>query len=80
MKKITLYSLSTCPVCRKVRKFLDENSVEYTLVEVDTLEGGEQWVMSKELSRHNPAGTYPTVVIEESVVGFDPDALREKIF
>jgi glutaredoxin-like protein NrdH len=79
MKKVTLYSLSTCPVCKKVRNFLDDNGVTYTLVEVDLLQGGEQYVMTREVAKHNPQSTYPTTVVEEVVVGYDIDSLRAKI-
>lgn len=79
MKKVTLYTLSTCPVCKKMKKFLDENGIVYTLIEVDTLDSSEQWLTTKELAKHNPQGSYPTVVIEDVIVGYDIDTLREKL-
>ena len=79
MKKITVYSLSTCPACKKLKAFLDERSVPYSLIEVDTLDSGEQWAVTKELSRHNPDKTFPTTVFEEVLVGFDPEELTVKI-
>jgi glutaredoxin len=79
MKKITLYSLSTCAVCKKVKKFLDENKIDYQQIEVDKLDSGEQWLMSKDLAKRNPAGTYPTLVIEDVVVGYDPGTLSAKL-
>lgn len=79
MKKVTLYSLSTCPVCKKVKKFLDDNGITYTLIDVDLLESGEQWVMTREVAKRNPKETYPTTVVEEVIVGYDVDALRSKI-
>lgn len=79
MKKVTLYSLSTCPVCKKVRKFLDDSGVSYTLVEVDSLDGSEQWAATRELAKHNPQSSYPTVVIEDVVIGYDIDALKTKL-
>ena len=79
MKRVTLYSLSTCPVCKKVKKFLDDNTIPYTMVEVDTLESGEQWLMTKELVKYNPQRTYPTVVIEEVIKGYDPEALTSNL-
>jgi glutaredoxin len=79
MKKVTLYSLSTCPVCKKLKTFLDDNGITYTLIEVDLLQGGEQWAMTREVARHNPKGTYPTTVVEEVIVGYDIDRLRAKI-
>lgn len=79
MRKITVYALSTCAVCKRVRKFLDDNGISYALIEVDTLDSGEQWLMSKELAKRNPQATYPTVVIEDVVVGYDLQSLTEKL-
>jgi len=79
MKKITLYTLSTCPICKKVKKFLDDKGIAHTVIEVDSLTDSEQWAATKELSRHNPQGSYPTVVIEDVVVGNNIEALTEKL-
>ena len=63
-KQVKLYSLSTCPTCKGLQKFLDEHRVKYELIEVDLLDSGEQWVTSKELKKYNPAATYPTLIVE----------------
>ncbi len=76
-RKIKLYSLSTCPVCKKVKEFLKNNNIEYEMIEVDTLEGGEQWVALKELKKINPQETFPTLVVEKAVVGFDEENLKK---
>lgn len=78
-KKVRVYSLSTCAVCSKVKKFLDDNNIAYELIVVDTLDSGEQWLASKELKKYNPSGSYPTVVIEEVVKGFDEPGLRQAL-
>lgn len=49
------------------------------MIEVDTLESGEQWLMTKELKKHNPGATFPTVVIEETVIGPDIASLKAKL-
>jgi len=79
VQHVTLFSLSSCPVCKKVKKFLEDNHVSFTLIEVDMLDSGEQWLMTKELKKHNPQATYPTVVIEEVIRGFDVEALSTKL-
>ncbi|MCX7794068.1 MAG: glutaredoxin family protein [Thermodesulfovibrionales bacterium] len=79
MKKITLFSLSTCPVCKKVKAFLDENNIHYELIEVDTLDSGEQWLMTKELMKYNPQATYPTLVVAEVIRGYDPEELKKRV-
>lgn len=78
-KKVRLYSLSTCPTCKRVRKFLDENNIQYDFTEVDMLAGGEQWLMSKEVKKYNPDATYPTLVIEEVILGLDEEAIKEAL-
>jgi glutaredoxin-like protein NrdH len=78
-KKVRLYSLSTCPTCKRVRKFLDENNIQYDLTEVDMLDSGEQWLMSKEVKKYNQADTYPTLVIEEVILGLDEEAIKKAL-
>ncbi len=79
MRFITLYSLSTCPVCKKVKKLLDEKNVSYQCIEVDTLDSGEQWLATKELKKYNPQGSYPTVVISDVIVGYDIERLEKRL-
>jgi len=78
-KKVRLYALSTCPECKRLKKFLDENNVTYEVTEVDLLDSGEQWVTSKEIKKYNPAVTYPTLVIEEVILGLDEKAIKEAL-
>lgn len=78
-KKVRLYSLSTCPACKRTKEFLDTNGISYDCITVDSLAGSEQWVISKEVKKYNPAGSYPTIVIEEVITGFDEAGLREAL-
>jgi glutaredoxin len=78
-KKVRLYSLSTCPTCKKVKQFLEDNSITYEMTEVDLLDSGEQWVTSKEIKRYNPEASFPTLVIEEVIVGFDEKAIQDSL-
>jgi glutaredoxin-like protein NrdH len=78
-KRVRLYSLSTCPTCKRVKKFLDGHDIKYELIEVDLLDSGEQWLTSKEVKRYNPAVTYPTIVIEEVVLGLDEEAIKNAL-
>jgi glutaredoxin len=75
-RKVRLYSLSTCPACKKVRQFLDDHQIVYEYIQVDLLDGGEQWLASKEVKRYNPTGSYPTLVVEEAVVGADEACIK----
>jgi len=75
-KKVRLYSLSTCPTCKKVKTYLDAHDIKYELIEVDLLDSGEQWLTTKEVKKYNPAATYPTLVVEEVILGLDEEAIK----
>jgi len=77
LRRVRLYSLSTCPVCKKVKEFLASNLIEHELIEVDTLESGEQWLAMKELKKINLKETFPTVVVEKAIVGYDEEGLKQ---
>lgn len=77
LKRVRLYSLSTCPVCKKVKEFLKNNSIETEIIEVDTLDSGEQWLAMKELKKINPDETFPTLVVETAVAGLNEEELKK---
>ena len=80
-RKVKLYAISTCGWCKKTKRFLDENNIEYDCDDVDLLEGEEKERVREEVAHHNPRRSYPTIVIddEEVIVGFDADKLREAL-
>ena len=79
--KVMLYALSTCAWCRRIKRFFNENEVEYECLDVDLLEGDEKQQRRTELKDWNPNGSYPTVVIDDEkvVVGFNKERLREAL-
>jgi glutaredoxin-like protein NrdH len=78
-KKVRLYSRSTCPTCKKVKAYLDEHHITYEMIEVDMLDSGEQWLTTKEVKKYNPAATYPTLVVEEVILGLDEEAIKSSL-
>jgi glutaredoxin-like protein NrdH len=73
-----VFALSTCPYCRMTRKYLDENHVEYSVVEVDKLEGQERADAIEEVRRLSGGTSFPVVVVDgEVVVGFNKVKIKE---
>ncbi len=68
-----LYTLSTCPWCRKAKQFFTDRGVPYEFVDVDLLQGEEQDRIADEVLKMSGSLQYPVVVIDEQVVtGFNP--------
>lgn len=80
--KVLLYALSTCIHCKNVKKYFDDNKVEYEFINVDKLEGEERKSTIAEIKRHNAACSFPTIVLDDGdrvVIGFKRDELKEAL-
>ncbi|MGQ9583712.1 MAG: glutaredoxin family protein [Thermoplasmatota archaeon] len=79
-KRVFLWALSTCMWCKKTKKLLDDNSIDYRYVFVDELRGEERERALQEVRRHNPALSFPTILIgDKCVIGFDEKRIREAL-
>jgi len=76
--KIILYALSTCGWCKRTKQLLNELGVAYSYVDVDQVESGEKSRIMGEVSKWNPACSFPTLVInnEKCIVGFKDDEIK----
>jgi len=78
--RIVIYALSTCVWCHMTKSLMKELGVAYFFVDVDTLEGPEKDQAKADIKRWNPAGSYPTIVIDdrEAISGYDEAEIRGK--
>ena len=79
--KIILYALSTCVWCRKTKVLLNDMGVQYNFVDVDLLHDKERDDAIKAIQKWNPAGSFPTMVINDakSIIGFKEDEIRKTL-
>ena len=79
-KTVKLYALSTCSHCKSTKKFLDDCTVVYDVVEVDLLEGEERKAILDDVKKINPKCSFPTIIIGEKViVGYKENEIREAL-
>lgn len=80
MKKVFLYTLSTCSHCRATKRFLTEQGIDFDYIDVDLLEGEEKKIVLDEVIKFNPNRSFPTIIIEDKViVGHNEQAIREAL-
>jgi glutaredoxin len=77
--KVVMYGLSTCIWCKKTRQLLTDLGVDFDYIYVDLLTESEEEAVINEVSRFNPRGSFPTIVIndEKAILGFDEQAIRK---
>jgi len=73
MKKVSMYTLSTCPWCRKTKKFFAERNIPFTYVDYDLADAATQDAITRELDAAGATG-FPFVRIDdEIIVGWQPE-------
>ena len=78
LPKIKAYTLSTCPHCNAMKKFMEENDVSIEYIEVDLLHGGERDEVLAEVNKICPYCGYPVIVIGDVVIeGHNPSRIME---
>ena len=78
MKKVVLYSLSTCPWCKRVKRFFEEEGVEFDCVEYDLADEATKERVRSEIKRSGFPLAFPWVRIDGTAVsGFSPARYRE---
>jgi glutaredoxin-like protein NrdH len=77
--KVMLFALSTCGWCKKTKKLLEELNVAYDYIDVDLLAGNEKDRAREEITRWNPACSFPTLVVDNQrcIAGFKEWEIRE---
>lgn len=77
--KVMLFALSTCGWCNRTKELLRELGIAFDYAYVDLLEGKEQDDAMNDVERFNPAGSFPTLVINDKkcIVGFREQEIRE---
>ncbi len=80
--KILVFSLTTCPYCKAVRRFLKEHNADFLYIEVDDLSDDDYAQAMEIVIKHNPKKSFPTIVFGktgEAVIGLEKEHLAEAL-
>jgi len=77
MKKVSMYTLSTCPWCQKTRKYFTEHHIAFDYTDYDLADDATQDRIMRELDAEGASG-FPFVRIgDQTVEGYRPDRFAE---
>jgi glutaredoxin len=77
MKKVSMYTLSTCPWCRKTKQFFTKHNIPFDFIDYDLADEETQERIMRELDAEGANG-FPFVRIDDDVVeGYRPDRYTE---
>ena len=73
MKKVFMYTLSTCPWCRKTKKYFSERDIPFEYVDYDLATPDEQQEIERQMTKRGGQLSFPWVLIgDDLVVGWNP--------
>jgi arsenate reductase-like glutaredoxin family protein len=69
-----MYTLSTCPWCRKTKQWFNDHNVPFEFVDYDKAEIDEQKRIQERVHKENLTLSFPIVYIDNEVIqGYNPD-------
>ena len=74
MKKVVMYTLSTCPWCMRAKKFFREHDIPFEYTEYDKADAKTKEAIKEDCIAHGAEMSFPFVKIDDAVVvGYNPD-------
>jgi glutaredoxin-like protein NrdH len=79
--KVLMYTLSTCAWCKKTKKFLKDNHIEYEYVDVDLCNDEDHEKIRNAILRRGGALSYPTLIVDDKkvITGYSEDEIKEAL-
>jgi len=79
--KVLLYAISTCAWCKRAKKFLAANNIEYEYVDVDLCSKEDQEKISRDILNRGGRLSFPTIIIDDKILitGFHEDRIKEAL-
>ncbi|WP_048830972.1 glutaredoxin family protein [Methanomethylovorans hollandica] len=73
MKKVMMYTLSTCPWCKKSKSFFAEKNIPFEFIDYDKASEEEKQKIREVCSTYGEGIAFPFVIIgDDAVVGYNP--------
>lgn len=78
MSKVSMYTLSTCPWCRKTKKYFKDRNIPFDFVDYDLADEKEKEKISQEMMKYTGHIAFPFVRIDDQVIiGYNPEQYDE---
>jgi glutaredoxin len=73
MTNVSMYTLSTCPWCRKTKKYFTDHKIPFRYVDYDLAPPEEQERIEDDMRKRGGQLSFPWVLIDDQlVVGWNP--------
>lgn len=76
--RVLMYAISTCAWCKKTKKFLKDNGVEYEFIDVDLCSEEDRDKIRQDILRRGGNLSYPTLIVDDKklITGYDEAEIK----
>ena len=78
---VLLYAISTCVWCKRAKKLLKDNSIEYEYVDVDLCSREDREKIREDILSRGGRLSYPTILIDNRILitGLQEEKIKEAL-
>lgn len=79
--RVLMYALSTCGWCKRAKRFLRDNSIEYAYIDVDLCSMEDRERIRRDILSRGGRLSYPTIIVDDTILitSFQEDRIREAL-
>jgi glutaredoxin-like protein NrdH len=79
--RVFMYAISTCAWCKRAKKFLQDNKIEYEYVDVDLCNREDREKIRRDILRRGGRLSYPTIIVDDKIMitDFQESKIREAL-
>lgn len=79
--RVFMYAISTCAWCKRAKRFLENNKIEYEYVDIDLCNGEDQEKVRSDILSRGGRLSYPILIVDDKIVinGFQEHKIREAL-
>ena len=79
--RVLMYTLSTCAWCKRTKKFLKDNNVEYEYIDVDLCNDEDHKKIRNDILHRGGTISYPTIIVdnEKLITGYSEDEIKKAL-
>jgi glutaredoxin len=78
MNKVLMYTLSTCPWCRKTKQFFRDKGIPFDFIDYDLASEDVQTRIAAEMMKNSGHIAFPFVKVGDTVVvGYNPERYEQ---
>jgi glutaredoxin len=79
--RVLMYAISTCGWCKRAKKFLRDNNINYEYVDIDLCSREDRDRIREDITSRGGRLSFPTIIVDDRIliISFQEEKIREAL-